>query len=209
MKKFFILLFLLSALFLNANRFWDHEKNYKQILTVESVISYSPSVVNYIYTDDKSKGYYFSDCIQWNHLFNIYPVFQTGTIINYVWYWGLRTFALRNMYRIFGFNFDVGNLSFRVSLMDMGFTWFKYEWNKAITDRNNQFCFLYSPITISIAYRIMLNRWVDVMVDLGYSMQLLIDNKIVFPNSNIDASMFLDNVFNMGLGFRFYTYNFK
>lgn len=210
MKKLFIItILLLLSFYLFSNRFWNNDKNYKQIITVESIISYSPSVVNYRYTDDNSKGYYFSDCAQWSHLFNIYPVFQTGTILNYRWTWGLKTFVFSNLYRICGFNFDVYNLSFQISFMDIGFSWFKYEWNKKITGRNNQLCLLFSPITTGISYRMNITKYADIQINIGYSLQMIKYNKIVFPNSNVDASMFLEHVFNSGLGFKFYTKNFK
>lgn len=187
---------------------------------MESIISYSPSVVNYvtgthdtldiIYNNDNLNfSYYFSDCAQFDHMLNLYPVFQIGTTINYRWLHGPKTFVFSNTYRVLGFNFDVYNLSFRFSIADVGFSWFKYGWNRTITGRNNQWCLLVSPITTSLAYRIKIAKNVDIMINLGYSLQVIFDNKLTFPNVNYKASMFLEHVFNQGIGFKFYTRNFN
>lgn len=206
MRKLIIIIFtLFLTLNIFSNRFWNNEKNYKQFLTVESIVSYSPSIVNYIYIDDNSYGYYFSDSVQWTHMFNLYPFCQIGYTINYRWLWGLRTFVLSNTYRWFGLNIDIYNLTLQVAILDTGFSWFKYEWNRQITGRNNQFCLLISPITINLNYRIMLNNSIDIMINAGYSLQVIVNNKIYFPNSNVNAKMFMEHSFNSGIGFRFYT----
>jgi len=225
MKKLYLILFFaFVVMLLRANIFWNNEDNYKQIISVENIISYTPSVVNFVYgdyghweikskwkeiRDNKDYGYYFSDSVQWNHMFNIFPIFQTGFILKYEWFWGLKTFAFTNMYRICGFNFDVYNLSFNISTCDMGFAWYKYKWTEKLTGHNNEFCFIISPITAGISYRIKINKTVEALINCGYSMLIIIDNDIKFPNTNIDASMLLQNSFNAGLGFRFNTKKFK
>ena len=208
-KILFIILFLFVLnLLIAQNRAWNNFRNYKQILTVQSLISYVPGVVNYRYHDE-SKGYYYLDCFQWNHMFNFYPCLQIGTILSYKWLWGVETFVFSNLYRIFGFNIDIYNLTLQFSLCDIGYSWYKYEWNKEITGRNNQWCFLLNFATIHLNYRIMLNKYVDIFISVGYTVQMIFDNKIYFPNSNVDVYMFLEHDFSSGIGFRFYTRNFK
>lgn len=225
MKKI-LLLFLLTLslpLFAEGNRFWNNDKNYMEILTVDSGLFYSPSVVNFTYGlrnvfetlrdlreigENNDNGYYFSDTLQFQNLYNIYPVFQTGMIMNYKWLWGLQTFVFNNYYRICGFSFDVYNLTFQISTMDMGFAWYKYNWYTHKT-YYNVVSFLISPITVGIMYRIKINETVETFINIGYNIQVIFGNRIWFPDDDKTvASMFGEHNFIAGLGFRFHTNKF-
>lgn len=222
-KLIFIICFFIIALNLfSANRFWNKDKQYDKnyFLSVESIISYNPSIVKYAYGSksffellafsydlliNNDVGVYFSDSIQWQHTFNFYPCFQTGVIFYYRWFWGTETFAFANMYRWLGFNFDIYNLSIQFSFFDCGFIVYKYGWFNADLENSARINCLLSPITSGINYRIRIANNIDAMIHFSYSMQIIIPNNIMFPKkSYLEVVEFGEHVFNMGLGFRFY-----
>lgn len=201
MKKIFILLLLLITVSLNANRFWEQRN---QLLTVDSILSYAPSIVHY-WDDENNRSYYFTDSIHWTHVFNFYPCFQAGVILQYEWGWANKTFTFSTLFRHTGFNFDIYNLDINFSFADVGFAVYKYGFWKPHEPNDIKFHLLLTPVSVGINYRIRLNKWADIMIHTGYAMQFIFPNSLIFPNSSNEYYKIIENTFISGIGFRFYT----
>lgn len=199
-KLLFVFVFMLFLTCLFSNRFWNHRES---LFNIESILSYSPSVANYAY-EDKDKGYYFSDSIDWQHMFNLWH-FQFGTILNYRFGWAMRSFIFSNQYRLLGLQFDCYNLSFMISLGDIGFSVYKYGfWNKN-KKNHSTIGLLFNPITTGISYRMNLNQWVDGIWYIGYSISIMKPSIIYLDNVDEEFYYMLEHNFKCGFGFRFYT----
>jgi hypothetical protein len=200
MKKLLIifLLFLTINIFSYNFNFWDKEK---EVINVENIIGYNPGISIYHYNNSSVLNYYYFDSFFYNFNLNV-PIYQCGFTIYYRWVWGLETFVLNTLFRVIGFNIDIFNLTLKISLMDVGFSWYKYNWWEKFNINNTKFCFLFSLISVGFDYRIRIDNITSFIFHSSYSMQMIYNNNIQFRNDET-AILFMEHIFNIGFGFRF------